>query len=35
MTNIYSEKKFSNHTDDTIKSKKQIKEIFIENKKPF
>ena len=28
-------KKFRNHIADTIKSKKQTKEIFIEHKKPF
>ena len=28
-------KKFRNHIPDTIKSKKQTKEIFIEHKKPF
>ena len=28
-------KTFSNHIADTIKSKKQTKEIFIEHKKPF
>ena len=28
-------KKFRNHIVDTIKSKKQTKEIFTEHKKPF
>ena len=28
-------KKFRNHIADTIKSKKQTREIFIEHKKPF
>ena len=33
-TDIFS-KKFKNHIADTIKSKKQTKEIFTEHKKPF